>query len=147
MVALAPSGDDRAVSERLGVLTLILVTVVVTITLGIGVLLATPGAESTVNANFSFDHTPESQTLLVTYRDGEALTAGSIHLSGDGGNFTWAAAANIDAEATVQPGDTITLGESGVYSGGVEETATVVISYNPSDGQSTIVDGWNRDPG
>lgn len=135
-------GDDTfAMSESIGVGLLIGMTVIVTAVVGLNVLVAEEDGSGGPEANFTYEYVGESEILIVTHSRGDSFEAGSLEFNGPGGNVTWAALANRNESAQIEPGDITQLGSENAYGSRVSQRDTITIYYN-RNGNQTQLDQW-----
>jgi len=132
--------EDRAVSEGASVAVLVLLTVFVTASVGLGVLVADRQGE-TVDAEFSYQHFPDREALLVTFEEGETLQAGTVQFRGPG-QATWAELSDIEESDPITPGSRVQLTESNAFGAGVTEDTNVTVVRVQGDNE-TVIDTWS----
>jgi len=126
--------DDRGVSEGASVAVLVVLTVAVTASVGVGVLIADSGADNELGAEFSFQYFSSRQALIITYEDGENISASNVVIRGEN-EVTWAELSELNESEAVTPGTSVQLTENNAYGTEVTENSEVSVSY---------VDGANR---
>lgn len=134
-------GDERAVSESVGVAILIGMTILVTATVGLNVVLFSDDANADATANFSYDHVEPSNALVITHVDGPEYPASEVVIEGNTGETTWAESANVEPSEPVGPGDITQISEGNSFGEPVTQQSTIRI-YHEVDGNRTQVDEW-----
>lgn len=146
--------DVRAVSESLGVATLVIVTVVATASVGLGVLFLTDG-DTEHGTHFEFEHVEGLDAVLVFYVEGDDLRAGNLYIEGPNNEVTWAEQAGVDPDDRVTPSppgtDPLRVGDGTPYGSSVDEDDPFRIVYEPEDEDDdpVVLATWNEegDPG
>ena len=133
--------DERAVSESVGVVILVGMTIVVTATLGLNVLLVSDDDASGTTANFSYDYVDSNNALIITHVRGNEFPASELHIVGENGETTWAAAANVSESEPIGPGDVIQVSGEGSYGAPVTKQSGVRI-YHERAGNRTQLSEW-----
>ena len=144
MVSPSP-GDDRAMSESIGIGLLVGMTVVVTAIVGVNVLVVGEGDDiGPPQANFTYDYIEDSGLLLVTHSRGDSIQSGRIEFEGPRreAKANWSQLANLNRSELVEPGDIAQLGEGNAYGRRVGSSETITVYYNES-GNRTQLDQWN----
>lgn len=141
MTASRLAADESAMSESVGVAVLIGLTILVTAMVGLNVLVLDSDGSDQVRANFTYDYVEESEALIVTHAEGDAIPAGQLEFQGDTAKATWAELSGRNASATVEPGDVVQLGENGAYGTPIDSRTTVEVYLNRS-GNRTKLDEW-----
>jgi hypothetical protein len=137
-------GDDRAMSESIGIALLVGLTVLVTAIVGVNVLVVTEDdAGGVPQANFTYDYVEDSGLLLVTHSRGDSIPAGRVEFEGPRGEAraNWSQLANKNRTEAVEPGDIAQLGEGNAYGRRVGSSETITVYYNES-GNRTQLDQW-----
>ncbi|WP_241692873.1 type IV pilin N-terminal domain-containing protein [Haloarcula limicola] len=142
MRARSLDDDTVAMSESIGVAVLVGMTILVTAVVGLSVLVVDSDAGGGPQANFTYDYVESNELLIVTHSRGDALEAGRIEFEGPEATTTWAAVANRNETAMVEPGDLAQLSSGNAYGRRVSGRDTVTIYYNQS-GNRTRLDRWN----
>lgn len=138
------AGEDRAMSESIGIGLLVGMTIVVTAIVGLNVLVVSQdGGGGVPQANFTYDYAEDSQLLLVTHSRGDAIQAGRIEFEGPRGEAkaNWSQLANVNRTEMVEQGGIVQLGEGNAYGKAVGSGDTVTVYYNES-GNRTQLDQW-----
>ncbi len=132
--------DDRGVSEGAAIAALVLLTVAVTASVGVGVLLVETGPDNEFDATFSYQYFDGRQAVVVTYEEGENLTAGNVVFRG-ANEVTWAEVGGLNASDTVTPGADVQLSPNNAYGTEVTGSTNVTVLY-VQDGNETQLDSW-----
>ncbi|MFB6309257.1 MAG: type IV pilin N-terminal domain-containing protein [Haloarculaceae archaeon] len=133
--------ERRGLSEASGVAILIGITVVVTATVGLSAILDV-GETGPPRANFSYSYIEQNNMLIVTHQRGDPLPAGSVILSGEKNNVTWATIAGMNDTEMVSQGDTIQLSENNAFNQSLLRQDRVRIYYE-SNGNRTELSRWS----
>jgi hypothetical protein len=139
---MTTQSGDRAVSETLGVATLVLLTVVVTASVGISVLFVEEDSGGGIDAGFEFEFFDNQNTLLVTYNTGPELTAANLTVSTATRNVTWAELAQLNGSAIIAPGDLVQLRETNAFGQRVTSGMRFELVYT-AGGNATVLDRYN----
>ncbi|PSQ29058.1 type IV pilin [Halobacteriales archaeon SW_10_68_16] len=132
--------DDRAVSEGAAIAALVLLTVAVTASVGVGVLLVETGPDNEFDAELSYQYFDGRQALLVTYEEGQNLTAGNVVFRG-ASEVTWADVGSLNESDTITPGANAQLSPNNAYGAEVTESTNITVVY-VQDGNETQLDTW-----
>jgi hypothetical protein len=135
-------GDERAVSEGMGVAALVLLTVLVTASVGMNVLFTGEGESGGIDAEFDFQYFSERSSLLMTYNTGPELDAGNVTIVAPGKNLTWATLRELNATDTISPGSRAQLNAQNAYGFRVAPRANVTIVYTQGENES-VLDFYN----
>jgi len=137
------TADRRAVTinNTAAVATLLVFTVIIGGGLGAAVLFAEEEDTGPPSANFTYNYFDESDTLLVTMKNGDQLPAGEVLLSNGNVNVTWAAVANTNETVKLKQGDTIQLSKGSAFGRSVTSTDQINI-YWTGGNKTRKLDEW-----
>lgn len=135
---------DRGVSEAMGVAALVLITVSATLAVGMTVIFAVEDPEDR-EADFDFEQIGDR--LLITHDGGDTFEAGSLLIRGPEVETTWAANAELDADATIGPGDSTQIGPDTAYGAAVGDDDFIEIVFVTETDESVLAErGESDDP-
>lgn len=135
------AGDDRGVSETTAVAILVGTTLLVTGLAAVNVLFLTETRTGPPEANFSYQHFPESGRLVITHDSGDPIRAGKLQISDGDRDVSWAQIANSSTTTEVRPGDVIQIGPNNQYGREVARSTTIRMLY-VDGGNTTEIDRW-----
>jgi hypothetical protein len=133
--------ETRGVSESASIAALVLLTVLVTASVGIGVLFVDSTDDGGVTASFSLDYFSSRAAVLITYQEGEELTASNLFVEAPADNISWATLRDLNGTATISPGARAQLNPSNAYGSRITNGANVTVVY-VENGNQTVLDGW-----
>lgn len=141
--------DIRGVSEGTGVAVLVVITVVATASVGMTVTLVMDEDDGPFGAEFTFDHSQDLGQLLIFYDSGDELRAGSIYITDDTNEVTWAEIEESDPDEMVEPSNIpARLSSENAWGESVSEDDFIEIRYVPEDDddetEEIVLATWNE---